>query len=511
VRGSGYGGPRRRRFAVRPLGAVACGLALCLLGACATPVTPASLAEINHRAGYRYNVLEKHASKVFPDIAVILTFSGGGTRAAALADGVLHGMEKTTIPTAGQPVRLVDEIDVISSVSGGSVTAAYFGLKGTAGLPDFETSFLRRDVMSRLIANVFNPVALARPRIDVLRDYFNDEVFYGATYQDLIAADTLAAGRRPYVVLNATDIGAEAVFSFTQEQFDLICGDLAQLKLGDAVAASAAFPVALSALTVRNNAPCQAQEVAAAAGRAGWERGGARQLPRPISIDDDLAGVERDGIRYPAADNLARYRAGSVALGYLNQDPADPKTYIQLLDGGVADNVGLTRPLEMLTSTAHDPSFLSAINTGRLKRLLLVVVNARNQSSTDFGTSARPPGLTTTLLTTIGTPIDSMAFRLIDSLDAVLADAAQGHQRVELQVAAIDFDYVVDNVCRQRFHAIATSWTLPKEQVNALIDLGETMILDAPNYRALVQALGGQAPSPAKTMAEVCAELGPPS
>ena len=496
---------------MRPLGTAACGLALCVLGACATPVTPTQLTEINDRAGYRYNVLEAHASKVFKDTAVILTFSGGGTRAAALADGVLHGLEKTTVPTPGRSVRMVDEIDVISSVSGGSVTAAYFGLKGTAGLPEFETNFLHQDVMSRLIGGVLNPVALTRPRIDVLRDYFDTQVFHGGTYGDLIEADKAASGRRPYVVLNATDMAAEAVFSFTQEQFDLICGDLAQLKLGDAVAASAAFPVALSALTVRNNAPCPAQDAAAAAGRAGWERAGEKRLPRPISIDDELGGTERDGILYPAATNLARYRAGSVALEYLNQDPANPKSYIQLLDGGVADNAGLTRPLEMLTTNDHEPSFLNSINTGRLKRLLLIVVNARSESSTTMGTSASPPGLTTTLLTTIGTPIDSVTFRLIDSLDSVLADVATGRKRVELQVAAIDFDYIVDNVCRQRFHSIATSWTLPKEQVNALIDLGETMVLEAPNYQALVQGLGGQAPSPAKTTAEICAELGPPS
>ena len=93
----------------------------------------------------------------------------------------------------------------------------------------------------------------------------------------------------------------------------------------------------------------------------------------------------------------------------------------------------------------------------------------------------------------------------------MLADVATGRKRIELQVAVIDFDYIVDNNCRQRFHGIATRWTLPKEQVNALIDLGETMVLQAPNYRALVERLGGQAPPPAKTTAEICAELGSPS
>jgi NTE family protein len=53
-----------------------------------------------------------------------LTFSGGGTRAAALAYGVLKELKETTIVSGGQRIRLLDEVDSISSVSGGSFTAA---------------------------------------------------------------------------------------------------------------------------------------------------------------------------------------------------------------------------------------------------------------------------------------------------------------------------------------------------------------------------------------------------
>lgn len=131
--------------------AIGCALALLALGACANPIKTPELAEINQEKGYRPNVLDQQAPKVLDDTAVIVTFSGGGTRAAALADGVLRGLAKVEIPARGQRVRLVDQIDVISSVSGGSVTSAYYGLYGYDGLATLEQEFLKQDVMADLV------------------------------------------------------------------------------------------------------------------------------------------------------------------------------------------------------------------------------------------------------------------------------------------------------------------------------------------------------------------------
>jgi NTE family protein len=61
---------------------------------------------------------------------LILAFSGGGTRAAAFAYGVLEELAATPVVLGGRPRRLLDEVDLISAVSGGSFTAAYYGLYG---------------------------------------------------------------------------------------------------------------------------------------------------------------------------------------------------------------------------------------------------------------------------------------------------------------------------------------------------------------------------------------------
>src|ERR1700735_4670066 len=70
--------------------------------------------------GYRFENLAggKQENKLF----VCLAFSGGGTRAAALAYGAMLALRQTRIDWPRKGETLLDEVDCISSVSGGSFT-----------------------------------------------------------------------------------------------------------------------------------------------------------------------------------------------------------------------------------------------------------------------------------------------------------------------------------------------------------------------------------------------------
>ena len=78
----------------------------------------------------------------YDDMVVALSFSGGGTRAAAFSYGVLEGFEQTRVPTRTGAASLLDRLDFLSGVSGGSILAAYYGLKGHAAMADFRQRFL---------------------------------------------------------------------------------------------------------------------------------------------------------------------------------------------------------------------------------------------------------------------------------------------------------------------------------------------------------------------------------
>jgi NTE family protein len=224
---------------------LAAAVALVTLAGCAGPVNPRLAAYGD--GGYRYaNVRGDDQEE---ELFVILAFSGGGTRAAAFSYGLLEALQAVTYPRAAGPARsLLEAVDVISSVSGGSFTAAHYALFGTAGFKQFEDDFLYRNIQAKLILKALAPWNWFRlmrsdySRIDMAAELYDDDVFHGATFATLLEH----ARGRPYVLLNATDMTVGARFEFTQDQFDLLCSDLSRVPVARGVAASSAFPILLS-------------------------------------------------------------------------------------------------------------------------------------------------------------------------------------------------------------------------------------------------------------------------
>jgi NTE family protein len=90
---------------------------------------------------------------------VVLAFSGGGTRAAAFSYGVLETLRRIEVVTkSGRKTRLLDEVDVITGVSGGSFTALAYGLYGEKLFDEYEARFLKRNVRGELTARTLNPL-----------------------------------------------------------------------------------------------------------------------------------------------------------------------------------------------------------------------------------------------------------------------------------------------------------------------------------------------------------------
>jgi NTE family protein len=195
-----------------------------------------------------------YSLKSFQDVwrsgenSVMLAFSGGGTRAAAFSYGVLKEMRDTTVLQEGRKTRVLDTVDSISSVSGGTFTAAYYGLHGDGIFDDFEEVFLRRDVEGELIRQVLNPLHWFRStgRTELATKYYEKHVFKGATFADMKRKG------RPLIIINASDLGYGVRFSFIQEYFDLICSDISSYPVARAVTASSAVPALFNPVVVKN-------------------------------------------------------------------------------------------------------------------------------------------------------------------------------------------------------------------------------------------------------------------
>jgi len=260
---------------------------------------------------------------------ILIAYSGGGSRAAALGLGVLDELAAHSYPASGNSVALIERVKVVSSVSGGSVVAAWFGLVGPARLDELKTDFLERDNMKTLEWEAADPLTLARlslssyTRIDALRDLLDRELFHGARFADLRRPGA------PLIVMNATDMESAEVFAFTPQRFDDLCSDLDQLPLSVAVAASAAFPVALSPMSLRNYSY---EDCKGTIPGSGWI---AAELTLPL----------------PRYTNLEEYKRARYANALRNgKDAYRNEHYLHLLDGGLVDNQGVQSLTAVLVS-----------------------------------------------------------------------------------------------------------------------------------------------------------------
>ncbi len=211
----------------------------------------AKMSATDLRTGYRFQKTTSPTNS--SDLLLMLAFSGGGTRAAALSYGVLEELARTPVDSGGTRHRMLDEVDIISSVSGGSFTAACYALWGDRIFSDFESRFLKNDVQSGLLRSALSPrnqFRLASPkfsRSDLAAEHYDRLLFQGATCADLIRQRD-----RPFVSINATDLASGARFEFTQDEFDLIGSDLSHFPISRAVAASSALPICLPPVVLKD-------------------------------------------------------------------------------------------------------------------------------------------------------------------------------------------------------------------------------------------------------------------
>ena len=360
-------------------------LAVLALGACATRPVNERIAQSDPTTGYRPYLLMPKRVNNDPQTLFILAFSGGGTRAAALSYGVLEELRRTEITVDGQARRLIDEVDIITGVSGGSFTALAYALYGERLFSEYEERFLKRDVQGALVQRALNPfnwwkyIGGTAGRSELAAEYYDEILFEGATYADLLTKQA------PVAVANGTDISTGFRFSFYQNDFDLLCSDLSKVHLSRAAATSSAVPVVLSAVTFNNYG-----------GTCGYEY--------PAWVRDV---AKTDGRRRPSARAMKRYREMEDF-----QNSKD-RPYIHLVDGGVADNIGMRSVLEALEGFEASTEFRSDVGFA-FRRIVLVVVNSRSAPKTDWDRMEAPPGAVAQMLQSAGVPIDRYSFETIE-------------------------------------------------------------------------------------------------
>jgi len=391
--------------------------------------------------------------------ALMLAFSGGGSRAAALSYGVLKELRDTPVTTVSGGKRLLDEVHSISSVSGGSFTSAYYGLHGDGIFDDYEDVFLRQNVEGALFRRLFNPLLWFSNtgRTEMAANYYDKTIFKGATFADLSQQEG------PMIVINSSDLGYGVRFSFIQEYFTLLCSDLSTFPVSRAVTASSAVPVLFNPVVLRNYPEC------------------GTQLP------DWLKAARARASGYPEMI--------MVVEGLETYYDRDDRQYAHFVDGGLTDNLGLRALYEIVSlSGGTMAEYNKKYNRTPPKRVVMISVNASTEPGHHMDSSDKQPSLGKT----IGAMSDIQLLRYntatIELMKKTLVSWTQGMSteghHVEPYFILLDFNGIHDPERRKALNQIPTSFNLSDEQVDLLIEAGGELLRTNPEFQRLLNDLG---------------------
>ncbi len=394
------------------------------------------------------------------DAFFYIAMSGGGTRAAAFSYGVLQELRDTTYTRDGKEERLLDEIDYISSVSGGSFTAAYYSLFGDRIFEDYETVFLRQNVQKTLIGSILNPFNWLRGlftgfnRTETAIDYYDRNIFEGSTFNDVFAHDG------PYLAINASDLGIGGRFAFTQERFNLLCSDLGPFKVARAVAASSAVPVVFAPVTLQNHDTCD------------------YTLPDVLKID---------------AENSDKNPRISAAIKDLDsyQDKND-RPYIHLVDGGITDNLGIRALYDRVELMGGAREVARTLDRSP-KYVVLVIINAATNTKNPIDSSRDTPSTAQVMSAVSSTQIGGYTLESLSLLEESFyewtAELSTPEKPVTPFFIKLDFENIANIRQRKFLNNMATSFSLPDDEVDTLIKAGRTLLREAPDYQKLVRII----------------------
>jgi NTE family protein len=376
-------------------------------------------------------------------------------------------------------------------VSGGSVLAAYFGLKRKA-FGDFREKFLLRNAEEALSTDL-NLLTVSRGLGGGINDvtqfprWLDRNLYEGATFRDLFAH------RRPRIFINASDIYNRTPFVFGPPAFAALCSDLASYPVANAVAASAAVPIVFAPIVIENYP-----------GQCG--------MKLPDWIAQARANEDEAPLLRTFADAMTRYNSGAMR-------------YVKLLDGGLVDNYGLAgiTIARLSAKTPYGP--MSPQGAVKVRRMLFLIVDAGTAPAGDWVNKLQGPSGMDLIMAAADTTTGAVAALSYTAFEETMGEwqedlirwrcrLSEGERRrlgarpnwncrdVKIHVGRLSFDQFPPDRARA-LNAVETRFRLPADQVDMLIAAGRDAVQQSKAFRAFFAAMpvrgARPAPGPRRT------------
>ena len=179
----------------------------------------------------------------------------------------------------------------------------------------------------------------------------------------------------------------------------------------------------------------------------------------------------------------------------------------------MADNIGLRGQLLAIRSNDLSWSLANKINLKEIKKLVVIVVDARTDPKTEIDQKPNGPGLTSIVEIISTIPLGNYSFdtvqQLLDTFDSWQKDEAsyaacngilqdqcpagkmptRPPNMAEAFAVYVGFDQIKDPKERQEFLNLPTTFALPKEEVDKLRKIGPKILDESESYRNLCTEL----------------------
>ena len=405
-----------------------------------------------------YSLKQVYGNRSETGVSLVLAFSGGGARAAALAYGVMLELRDTQVIVEGQGRALLEDVKVISAVSGGSFTAAYYGLYGDAIFNRFEEDVLEQDLETEITRRVLSLSHLLsnNSRGEAASQVYSEHLFGDRTFADMRTKNA------PLILINASDLSSGARISFVQDFFSLLCSDIDSFPIAKAVAASAGVPLLFEPVVLENFDTCDVTPA----------------LERLQQAADEFNGSQME---------LAVQSIAKLA------NEKQTHRYLHLVDGGITDNLGLRSIYELVELYGGIEAFMEIMGRTADSRSVLISVDAAVDSSFGIGQVPDEPSVEQS----INAVTDIQLHRYnASTLELMRNEFGRWHRELSTSGRAVE-PYFIDVALADypdpdkvaEFNRIPTTLNLSDLQVDALIEAGRSLLRTHPEFQRLLADL----------------------
>ena len=239
----------------------------------------------------------------------------------------------------------------------------------------------------------------------------------------------------------------------------MLCSDLSSYSVARAVTASSAVPLVFNPLVLKNYEGCS------------------RGVPRWLRQARDRAVGDPE--LSLTINNLMRYY------------DKEARPFAHFVDGGITDNLGLRAMYDFVEIAGGAEGFLEVVGNKTPKRIVVISVDSSASTPSTMGQTLKRPSVRNTVNTISRIQLHryNVATKKLTHriLQEWAEDLSSDDNPVDYYFIDLNFSQLEDADSVAYLNQVPTSFNLKNEQVSRLIEAGNQLVVEHPEFKRLLR------------------------